>query len=209
MNDILIIDYGVGNFQSVANALRFLGYQFLVSGDPRDITQADVYILPGVGAFSEAMKNLESRGIIQVLEKEVLEKKKPLLGICLGMQVLAQDSEEFGYHKGLGWIEGHVVRFAEKEGFTIPHVGWNTISIMKKDPLFTRIEGEPNYYFDHSYYFLCDQKYVLAQCHYITSFASAVQKENIFGLQFHPEKSQTAGLKLFRGFFEYIKNYHL
>lgn len=206
LKKILIIDYGVGNFQSVANALRFLGYEYSVSDKPLDISKAQILILPGVGAFSEAMKNLQKRNLINILRDEVINKKKPILGICLGMQVLASDSEEFGLHKGLGLIEGHVVRFNDKKGFPLPHVGWNNIMIKKKEPLFERIHGEPNYYFDHSFHFTCDEKYVAAVCDYGTTFVAAVQKDNVFGTQFHPEKSQSAGLKLFRGFIESMKS---
>ena len=204
---ILIIDYNVGNFQSVANALNFLGYNFSVSGDPKDLKTADVFILPGVGAFHEAMKNLASRELIEPLREAVLGNQKPILGICLGMQVLAEDSEEFGFHKGLGFIPGHVVRFKDKAGFPLPHVGWNNISIIKKDPLLSRVSDNSNYYFDHSFYFQCDKKYTIAKCNYGIEFSAAVQRDNVFGTQFHPEKSQVAGLKLFRGFIEGVKSH--
>ena len=201
-HDIVIIDYGVGNFQSVANALAFLGYPFLVSSSPAAVASARMLILPGVGAFHEAMKNLAARNLIEPLREQVLTNKKPILGICLGMQVLASSSQEFGLHQGLGWIEGAVVRFADAPGFPLPHVGWNNLDIVQRDPLFSRVGEHPNYYFDHSFHFACDRRYVVATCRYGVEFVAAVRKENIFGTQFHPEKSQGNGLKLFRSFIE-------
>ncbi|MEK7663925.1 MAG: imidazole glycerol phosphate synthase subunit HisH [Patescibacteria group bacterium] len=201
---ILIIDYGVGNDQSVINALESLGYDFLVSNKKKDIENAKVLILPGVGAFGEAMKNLEKFKITQLLKQQVLKKKKPILGICLGFQVFADWSEENGFHRGLGFISGNVVRFKEKKGFRIPHVGWNTINIFKKEPLFSKLSDGSNFYFDHSYYLECNRKYTAATCNYGQEMAVAVQKDNIFGVQFHPEKSQNNGLKLFRSFFNHL-----
>lgn len=203
-NKILVIDYKVGNHQSVINSLSFLGYNFAVSNEKRDIEKAGSYVLPGVGAFGEAMRNLAEMGIIESLREQVLVKKKPLLGICLGMQVLAEDSVENGFFKGLGWIKGNVVKLKERKGLRVPHIGWNNIRILKKDPLFSRIPSEANFYFDHSYYFMTDEEYVAATCDYGGDVVVAVQKDNIFGVQFHPEKSQTAGLKLLRSFFSYI-----
>lgn len=204
-NKILVIDYKVGNHQSVINALNFLGYDFMVSNKRDDIIQAPFYILPGVGAFAEAMRNLHRMGIIEILQEEVLIKKKPLLGICLGMQVLAEDSQENGFHKGLGWIKGHVVRLKEKKGFRVPHVGWNNIRIKRSEPLFMRTKEDANFYFDHSYHFVTDGAYISATCDYGSDIVASVQKDNIFGVQFHPEKSQTTGLKLFRSFFNCIE----
>ncbi len=201
---ILIIDYGVGNDQSITNALSCLGYKFLISNRKEDILDADVYILPGVGAFNEAMKNLNNLGIIDLLKEQILVKKKPILGICLGFQILADSSEENGFHKGLGLVEGRVVRIKERGGLRIPHVGWNTIKIERKDPLFLKVNKDASFYFDHSYHFLCDKKYISSECFYGQNIVSSIQKDNIFGVQFHPEKSQNNGLKLFRSFFIYI-----
>ena len=205
---ILIIDYGVGNHQSVANALAYLGYDFELSGDPQAIRNARAYVLPGVGAVGEAMKNLRQRKIIDVLGYEVLEEKKPILGICLGMQIMANSSEEGGQHKTLGWIDGRVVKLDVGKELRVPQVGWNTVHVMKKDPLFTRAQENANFYFDHSYHFVCDEKYVSATCPYGKDIVAAVQKENIFGVQFHPEKSQANGLKVFRSFFNYVEQLH-
>lgn len=204
-NEILIIDYGVGNDQSVINSLNFLGYRFLVSNKKEDILRASAYILPGVGAFNEAMKNLSNLGIIDLLKNQVLKEKKPILGICLGFQILADYSEENGFHKGLGIVKGKVVKFKTKKGFRIPHVGWNTLNIIKKNPLFSKLQNNPSFYFDHSYYLECDKSYISAECFYGKNMAAAIQKDNIFGVQFHPEKSQNNGLKLFRSFFDYLE----
>jgi len=207
-NKILIIDYGVGNDQSVINVIDFLGYDFLVSNKKEDILKSSAYILPGVGAFNEAMKNLNSLGIAELLKKQVLSNKKPIFGICLGFQVLADYSEENGFHEGLGFIKGGVVKLEAKRGLRVPHVGWNTLKIIKKDPLFSNIDKEPSFYFDHSYHLRCDNSYISAECFYGRDIAVAVQKDNIFGVQFHPEKSQNNGLKLFRSFFNYLNVKH-
>jgi imidazole glycerol-phosphate synthase subunit HisH len=203
--DVLIIDYGVGNHLSIINTLSFLGYSFKVSVNKKDIIAAKAYILPGVGAFNEAMKNLNKLKIIDTLGQQVLENKKPILGICLGMQVMADSSQEKGLHAGLGWIRGNVVRIKSLNNVRVPHVGWNQANILKKDPLFSRVQGQPHFYFDHSYHFECERRFKAATCSYGEEITAAVQRENIFGVQFHPEKSQNNGLKLFRGFFSYIK----
>lgn len=205
---ILIIDYGVGNDQSVMNALSFLGYDFSISNKKEDILKADAYILPGVGAFNEAMKNLDELKITDILKNQVLVEKKPILGICLGFQVLADYSQENGLHNGLGFIKGGVVKFKAKKGLRIPHVGWNTVKVIKKEPLFSKTKDNPSFYFDHSYYLDCDKSYIAATCFYGTDIVAAVQKDNIFGVQFHPEKSQNNGLKLFRSFFDYLNIQH-
>jgi glutamine amidotransferase len=203
---ISIIDYGVGNTYSVSNAIKFLGYHRVnVSENEEIIRNADVLILPGVGAFDEAMRNLRDRRLDTILNEEVLVKKKPILGVCVGMQMLATYSEENGLHRGLNWIEGHVKKLEIPESFVVPHVGWNDLNFTTIDPLFSRNESNSTFYFDHSYWFDCEEKYVSAWCDYGIKVTAAVQRENIFGVQFHPEKSQTSGLKLFRSFFNSIK----
>lgn len=206
--DVLIIDYGVGNHRSVGAALLRLGYSYDVSSDAEALRRAHAYILPGVGAFQEAMKNLESRGINEVLRQQVLERKKPLLGICLGMQVLAEDSTEGGMRRGLGFIPGHVVRIPEYEGVRIPHVGWNEVEVCTQDPLFVSVGTGTRFYFDHSYHFATEEAYRSATTMYGEALTAAVQCDNIFGVQFHPEKSQTAGLRLLRAFLNYAKISH-
>lgn len=205
-HNILIIDYGVGNHQSIENALEFLGYNFLVSGQKEDILKSEAYILPGVGAFGEAMKNLSRLDIIDCLSEQVLSRKKPILGICLGMQILAKDSTEGGFHEGLGWIDGHMIKLESSKSFRVPHVGWNTLHIIKKEPLFLKTQENAHFYFDHSYHFVCDIPYVCATSWYGIDIVAAVQKDNIFGVQFHPEKSQVVGLKLFRCFLNYLES---
>lgn len=205
LQKILIIDYGVGNHRSVANALEVLGYDFELSGDIQAIQRADAYVLPGVGAIGEAMKNLNERRIIEPLTQEVLRNKKPILGICLGMQMMAGSSEEGGHHTCLGWIEGRVVKLTPGNNFRVPHVGWNTVHIHERDGLFAKVVEGSNFYFDHSYHLDCDDRYVIGSCDYGGKVTAAVRKDNIFGVQFHPEKSQNNGLKMFRSFFNYVE----
>lgn len=205
LNKVLVIDYEVGNHQSVVNALKFLGYDFNVSREKEDILNAEALILPGVGAFGEAMKNLGKMDIIGPLEEQVVIKKKPILGICLGMQILADDSEEMGFHKGLGWIKGNIVRIEGGHEYRVPRVGWSDVTVLKKEPLFERNDHNASFYFDHSYHFVCEDKYVAAKCNYGNELVAAVKKDNIYGVQFHPEKSQTSGLKLFRSFFSHVE----
>ena len=202
----MIIDYHVGNYQSVANALDYLKYEYRISDKGKDIVNATAYILPGVGTFGEGMKNLFNLKLIEPLCEEVLIKKKPILGICMGMQIFAKRSTENGIHNGLGWIDGCVDRFILKSDIRVPHVGWNTLKIMKRGPKYLRVKEHSSFYFDHSYYFMCDDEYVSAKCYYGIDFVASIQKGNIFGVQFHPEKSQNAGLRLFRGFFNYLEN---
>jgi glutamine amidotransferase len=202
---IVIVDYGVGNTYSVGNAIKFLGYKKLqISDQENSIRNADVLILPGVGAFDEAARNLRNRMLHNLLNEEVLVKKKPILGICVGMQLLAEGSEENGWHEGLNWIPGKVKKLELPPSYAVPQVGWNNILFSKRDPLFSRTAESPNFYFDHSYHFETTPEHRLAWCDYGIEVTAAVQKENIFGVQFHPEKSQTNGLKLFRGFFNAI-----
>lgn len=201
MKTILVVDYKVGNLQSVSNALRFLGYRHTVSGRPADLDAADAYILPGVGAFHEGMGNLRGLGLIEPLERNVLGLGKPVLGICLGMQLLADDSEEGGLHQGLGWIPGHVRRILAGPGVSSTHVGWNTLDVRRAEPLFLGLESEPCVYFDHSYRLECAGEHVSALCRHGEDIVAAVQRGNIYGAQFHPEKSQSTGLKILRRLF--------
>ncbi|OGI11760.1 MAG: imidazole glycerol phosphate synthase, glutamine amidotransferase subunit [Candidatus Margulisbacteria bacterium GWF2_35_9] len=202
---IVIIDYGVGNTHSVSNAIKHLGYkQLKISDNEQTIKEADVLILPGVGAFDECMKNLKDSHLDTILGEQVLENKKPILGICVGMQMMAEFSEENGIHQGLNWIHGMVKKLDLPKNFAVPHVGWNNVTIEHNEPIFSRNDENCNFYFDHSYYFHCNEEYVSAWCDYGVKITAAVQQDNIFGVQFHPEKSQTNGLKLFRSFFNSI-----
>jgi imidazole glycerol-phosphate synthase subunit HisH len=191
---VTVIDYGVGNIYSVTNALSSLGYKIKVSREETDIQQADALILPGVGAFEEAIGNLRKFNLESILNEQVLTRKKPIMGICVGMQMLAAGSHENGWHEGLGWIPGEVKKLSLPAGFSVPHVGWNDVHILKQDPMFNRNAERSHFYFD------CDDRYKAAVCNYGKQVTAAVLHENICGVQFHPEKSQTSGLKLFRSF---------
>lgn len=197
---LMVIDYGVGNHQSVANALEFLGCDFVLSGDAADMGSAAAFILPGVGAFGEAMANLRSRGLVEPLRESVLVLGKPILGICLGMELLAESSEEGGNQAGLGLIPGHFAKLERPAAFPVPHVGWNDIAAIPGDPLYSNIEDKANFYFDHSYHYVGDRDLVSATCRYGTEVVASVRKGHVFGVQFHPEKSQRNGLKVLRGF---------
>lgn len=202
---ISIIDYGVGNIHSVYNSINALGYKkVLISNNSKDISNSDVLILPGVGAFETCINNLKQRSLLKILNKEVLINKKPILGICVGMQLLATSSEENGNHIGLGWIEGTVKKLVIPSNYSVPHVGWNNVKLNSNSPLFSNNDQNTNFYFDHSYHFECSEENIIGCCDYGIKVTSAVQKNNIYGVQFHPEKSQTSGLKLFRGFLNSI-----
>lgn len=200
---IVVIDYGIGNVTSVANAVKVLGYDVRISRDEQRLKKADFLILPGVGAFEEGMNNLINLNLKDLLDEIVLVQKKPILGICLGMQMMAETSEEKGFHKGLGWIAGDVVKIEIPSEFRVPHVGWNNIAFLEKTAMSSRLSESPDFYFDHSYHFVCKSKEnVLATTEYGNTTTAAVYKENVWGVQFHPEKSQNNGLKLFRGIIE-------
>jgi glutamine amidotransferase len=201
---IAIIDFGMGNLGSIHNMLTRMNYDSEIVSDPERIKLATKLILPGVGAFDTAMTNLENRGLLPVLNELVMERKIPLLGICLGMQLLCQQSEE-GRLRGLGWIDADVVRFAfsPEQNLRIPHMGWNTVRLAKDSVLFKDMYPEPRFYFVHSYYVKCkNQDTVLAETHYGREFASAIMSDNIYGVQFHPEKSHKFGMKVLGNYAE-------
>ena len=203
--NIVIVDYGVGNTHSVWNAIRTLGYRKLkISGTEEDILNADALILPGVGAFEACADSLRERRLDHILNEAVLIRKKNILGICVGMQLMASVSEENGLHTGLDWIPGRVVKLQPPKNHAVPHVGWNDVQQRQEDTLFHRTSASPNFYFDHSYHYQCDEKFITAECDYGMRVAAAIGRENVRGVQFHPEKSQNNGLKLFRGFFNAI-----
>ena len=202
---IVIVDYGVGNTFSVSNAIRSLGYRKLkISSAESDILNADALILPGVGSFEACANNLRERQLDALLDEAVLVRTIPILGICVGMQLMASSSEENGLHVGLDWIPGRVVKLALPENIAVPHVGWNDVCTRPKDVIFSQTSEVPNFYFDHSYHYQCDPAFVTAVCDYGISIIAAIKKENIYGVQFHPEKSQNNGLRLFRSFFNTI-----
>lgn len=200
---IAIIDYGMGNLGSIHNMLNRIGAPSVITSDPRKIVSADKLILPGVGAFDRAMESLDRLGLLPILNDKVLERKVPILGICLGMQLLSRRSEE-GDMKGLGWIDAETVRFAfegENAALKIPHMGWNTIEVKRSSPILDDRHEESRFYFVHGYHVRCaDEANVLATTRYGIVFHSAVIQGNIMGTQFHPEKSHKFGLKLLKNF---------
>ena len=196
---IAVVDYGMGNVASVQNALRLLGAQSVLTARAEDFERATHLILPGVGAFGDGMRELRERGLIPLLEREVLQKKKPFLGICLGMQLLAEAGEEGGDAKGLGFIAGRT-RKLRAGSLRLPHIGWDDVTPAPGASLFAGIAAH-DFYFVHSYVVEpADPAAVAAACTYGEAFAAAVQKDNIFGVQFHPEKSQKAGIAVLRNF---------
>ncbi|MDD2440119.1 MAG: imidazole glycerol phosphate synthase subunit HisH [Methanosarcinaceae archaeon] len=198
MARIVIIDYGLGNLRSVQKGLEQVGASPLISGNPEEILAADGVILPGVGAFGDAMKHLEP---IKASIYEYARSGRPLLGICLGQQVLMSNSEEGGFAKGLDLIPGKVLRFP-KSKLKVPHMGWNNIKIKQTHPLFEGISQNAFVYFVHSYYVDTAPEYILADCEYGLEFAASVTNSegNLMGTQFHPEKSGTVGLRLLKNF---------
>jgi len=202
---IVIVDYGIGNVHSVSSAILSLDYRRVkISKHAKDILDADVLVLPGVGAFEACIKNLCAYHLDEILNESVLVLQKPILGICVGMQLMADISEENGFHTGLGWIPGRVVKLDLPKPYLVPHVGWNNVRIIQSSPLFSSIDKDCHFYFDHSYYYQCDQRYVTAACDYSHLVTASISHKNIYGVQFHPEKSHTNGLKLFRSFFNAV-----
>ena len=205
---ITIIDYEMGNLRSVEKAFESLGFAARVSADPADIPRADKLVLPGVGAFADCVNNLRAGGFVAPLLEHVAAAK-PLLGICVGMQMLFDESEEFGRHQGLGLIPGRVVRFPSGmvengERLKVPHMGWNNLLIQQNSPLFAGVANESFVYFVHSYYCQAEsQADVAASCRYgEVEFCASLWRDNIMATQFHPEKSQQVGLQIFRNFGE-------
>ncbi|HHH37184.1 MAG TPA: imidazole glycerol phosphate synthase subunit HisH [Epsilonproteobacteria bacterium] len=197
-----IINYHMGNLASVVNAFAKVGEQTKVENDPEKLLDYDKIILPGVGAFGDAMQHLQKSGMDEAI-KAFAASGKPLLGICLGMQLLFENSEEFGSHAGLGLIPGQVVAFDTTKfdhPLKVPHMGWNELFAQKNTPLFEDLPKDFYLYFVHSFHAVCDDKYTIGKTHYGYGFVSAVQNENIFGIQPHPEKSHSNGLKIIENF---------
>lgn len=204
--NIVIVDYGMGNIRSVHNALVRLGCTVTTSHDAQDILAADALILPGVGAFGEAVANLAARKLVEPILHAVRDEGKPLLGICLGMQLLADASEERGAHKGLSLIPGQVRSIPVPKGLRLPHIGWNGLTIRRKEPLFVDAQDGDAFYFVHSYHFVCDAAHVAATTDYGVDVVAAVQRDRVFGVQFHPERSQSKGLALLGNFVAYVNS---
>lgn len=204
LKKICILDYGSGNSMSVYNAIKFLNYKVTLSSKINDIKTSSHLILPGVGSFKKTMEKIKKKLPLKVITDQVLNKKKPILGICVGMQILSSYGYEFEKYAGLGWIPGEVKILKNKPN-KIPHVGWNNLNIMKKHKILNNLDGRDNLYFVHSYKFNAKNKQnKLCTTNYNEDFCSIIYHENIYGFQFHPEKSQISGLKLLKNFIEEV-----
>jgi len=202
---VVIVDYGSGNLQSVFNALELVKSPHIVtiSNDPEDLKSATHIILPGVGAFGDCLSSLKKiNGMVEGLQSQILKNKKPFLGICVGMQLLADFGFEYGKHPGLGFVAGNVVEIDHQNNrLKVPHVGWNNISIIKPHPILNGIKNDEHFYFVHSFHFIAkNQNDVLATVNYGSDLAAIISKDNIIATQFHPEKSSDAGLKFLKNF---------
>lgn len=205
MTRIAIIDYGLCNLDSIARALSECGADPFVTSDPTALDAAEKIVLPGVGAFAKAMENLRTAGMDDALNRHVVDGGKPFLGICLGMQLMANGSEEGQQAAGLGWVDATVVRLkAQSPGDRVPHVGWNEVDAQEDAALFSGIDQGTDFYFVHSYHMHCnDGGLVASRTPYCGEFVSAVARDNILGVQFHPEKSQKMGFRLLKNFLEF------
>jgi glutamine amidotransferase len=201
---IAIVEYGMGNVRSLRNAFEYIGEDVIVTADPDALDDADRIVLPGVGAFGDAMGAIAERGLEPVLQRQARELNKPVLGVCLGMQLIARSSVEHGEHRGLGWIDAEIRRLELPRPLKVPHVGWNTISFDPADPLFHGIKkGEANFYFVHSFHMVCHNPAdLIATADYGIAVTAVVRSRNVTATQFHPEKSQDNGLTLLRNWVE-------
>jgi len=203
---IAVVDYGMGNLRSVSKALEHVGAKVKVSDRAQDLKEASGIVLPGVGAFKDAVRNLKGKGLWEAIVKEV-ERGKPLLGICLGLQLLFEKSYEFGKNEGFGFIKGEVVKFELPKEYKIPHMGWNQVYRRKESSLLKGIKEGDFFYFVHSYYVKPEEREtILTETDYGIYFTSSVEKDNVFGVQFHPEKSQRVGLKLLENFLRIVNS---
>lgn len=200
---IALIDYDAGNVKSVEKAIEYLGYDCVLTRDPKVLESADKLILPGVGAFGDCMDKLNSYGLTDLIRKLVLEDRKPFLGICLGLQLMFESSDEAPGVEGLSLLKGKIKRIPDGENIKIPHMGWNSLSFPRESRLFKGIKEDSYVYFVHSYYLDAeDESCVAATCEYSTHIHAAVEKDNIFGCQFHPEKSSDVGLSIIKNYLE-------
>lgn len=201
---IVIVNYGMGNLNSIKRKLSHIKVNAIISSNPQDILNADKIILPGVGHFQKAVENLKNLNLLDVINEAVLIKKKPILGICLGMQLMANKSEE-GNINGFGWIDAEVIKFKTNNTlkYKIPHIGWNQITKTKQSALMKDVPDLAEFYFVHSYHFKCNNSAdILNETEYEYKFTSAIEKENIFGVQYHPEKSHDVGEQILKNFIE-------
>ena len=202
MSKIVIVDYSCGNIDSVNSAITYHGFKGIVTRDPKIINNADKIILPGQGSFKIGVNNLKKYSLFDLIISKALNDNTPILGICLGMQVLATMGFENGKENGLNLIPGNIEKMKETK-LKLPHIGWNEIEISKKSPILKDIKNQTDFYFVHSYKFVCeDNDDILTTTKYEDTFVSSVCKKNIFGVQFHPEKSLTAGLQLIKNFID-------
>ncbi len=197
---IAIIDYDAGNIKSVEKALQSLGQDVCITRDRKALLKAEKVILPGVGAFGDAMSHLREYGLVEIIQ-EIVDKKTPFLGICMGLQLLFERSEEAPSVEGLGILEGEILRIPDEEGLKIPHMGWNQLTLQHEGRLFQGLTGEPYVYFVHSYYLKAkDAQIVKATTQYGVTIHASVEKDNLFACQFHPEKSSDTGLQILKNF---------
>lgn len=199
---ITIASYGLGNIKAFINVYKRLNIECCIATTPHEILSAKKIILPGVGSFDYAMNKLNDSGLRDALDKAVLELHVPVLGICVGMQMMGTKSDE-GKERGLAWIHGDVRKFESvRKDYPLPHMGWNTISPTREDKIFEGLDYTKGFYFLHSYYFECGDEYVLANTEYCTQFTSMINRKNIYGIQCHPEKSHASGIKILKNFSE-------
>ena len=205
MNELIaIVDYNMGNLRSVEKSFSQHNCQVVITNDHKIISKADKVVLPGVGSFKDGMRELQKLQLTDILNESIIRDKKPFLGICLGMQLIAKKSLENGETEGLGWIDADVVKFDfsdSENNLKVPHVGWNSVSLEKEHPVLSGIKPDRDYYFVHSYHALCDDTtHELGKTYYGDSITTIIAKKNIIGFQFHPEKSQINGLKIIENF---------
>jgi len=200
---IHIIDYGMGNLGSIKNMLKYLGFKSEITSNPHDVLNAHKIILPGVGGFDNGMNKIREMGLESILKKKALEERIPILGICLGMHLMTNKSEE-GTSEGLGWIDAETIKFSfDDRNLRIPHMGWNTVRVENMNSLLNEMNPEPRFYFVHSYYVKCHKsENVVCKTEYGIDFDSIICRNNIMGCQFHPEKSHKFGMKILQNFAE-------
>ena len=202
---ITIVDYGAGNLQSVEKAFQYIGAPVRLASSGTEIASAEALVLPGVGAFRDAMHSLEAGGMAQPL-RDYIASGRPFLGICLGLQLLFEESEEFGHVKGLGAFKGRICRIPAENGLKVPHMGWNSLELKRTDGIFKGLQENPYVYFVHSYYLKAEERQLVsAQTEYGVKIDAAIQRGNAFATQFHPDKSGRVGLQMLRNFMAVVK----